>query len=67
MVKYWRKAMDLMTVIELIEDSDGTVAHEMLIEAWQYLIDSRMAWNLQGWYGRQADRLIKLGVCTFSA
>ena len=59
--------MDLETAIELIEDSDGTVAHEMLIEAWQYLIDSRMAWNLQGWYGRQADRLIKLGVCTFSA
>jgi hypothetical protein len=59
--------MDLETAIELIEDSDGTVAHEILIEAWQYLIDSRMAWNLQGWYGRQADRLIALGVCTFSA
>ena len=64
MVKEWRKAMDLQTAIELIEDSDGTVAHEMLIEAWQYLIDSGHVWELQGWYGRQAKRMIAMGVCT---
>ena len=64
MVKEWRKAMDLETAIELIEDSDGTVAHEMLIEAWQYLIDSGNVWELQGWYGRQANRMIAMGVCT---
>ena len=56
--------MDLQTAIELIEDSDGTVAHEMLIEAWQYLIDSGNVWELQGWYGRQAKRMIAMGVCT---
>lgn len=56
--------MDLETAIELIEDWEGTVAHEMVIEAWQYLIDSGHVWQLQGWYGRQAKLMIERGVCT---
>ena len=34
------------------------------IEAWQYLIDTGVAWQLQGWFGRQADFLIKNKLCT---
>ena len=33
------------------------------IAAWQYLIDTGMAWNLQGWFGREANRLIEDGHC----
>jgi len=56
--------MDTLTAIELIEDTDGTVMYELVVEAWQHLVDSGDAWRLQGWYGRQANRLIALGVVT---
>jgi hypothetical protein len=29
--------------------------------AWQYLHDTRMAYSLQGWYGRTATGLIEAG------
>ncbi len=33
-----------------------------VIEAWQYLVDSGLAWQLQGWFGRTATNLIKEGI-----
>ena len=39
-------------------------SEEQVIEAWQHLIDTGMAWKLQGWFGRNAMRLIEAGVCT---
>ena len=33
------------------------------IEAWQYLIDTGLAWQLQGFFGRQAKQLIEAGIC----
>ena len=32
--------------------------------AWQYLIDTGMAWSLQGWFGRRARYLIDTGICS---
>ena len=32
------------------------------IEAWQYLVDTGLAWQLQGWFGRTASALIEAGV-----
>ena len=37
---------------------------ETLIEAWQHLIDTGLAWTLQGAFGRMAKALIDAGVCT---
>ena len=34
--------------------------------AWQYLIDTGLAWSLQGWFGRTAKRLIDDGCCTYT-
>lgn len=33
------------------------------IEAWQHLIDTGLAWKLQGWFGRAAVVLIERGIC----
>ena len=34
-----------------------------IIEAWQYLIDTGLAFKLQGWFGRTAINLIEQGIC----
>ena len=36
---------------------------EQVIEAWQHLIDTNLAWQLQGSFGRMAKSLIEQGIC----
>lgn len=38
-------------------------SEELQIKAWQHLIDTGMAWTLQGWFGRAAAGLIEAGIC----
>ena len=33
-----------------------------LLEAWQHLVDTGMAWRMQGWFGRTAQSLIDAGL-----
>lgn len=53
----------------MICEGDFTMAgvdnptEELVIQAWQYLIDTGLAWTLQGWFGRTAQQLIKAGIC----
>ena len=35
---------------------------ERQIEAWQWLVDEKHVWKLQGWYGRTARDLINEGI-----
>ena len=37
-------------------------SEEQIIEAWQHLHDTRLAYSLQGWFGRTAQELIKNGI-----
>ena len=39
---------------------EGT--EEQVIEAWQHLHDTGLAYKLQGWFGRTAQSLIEQGV-----
>ena len=38
-------------------------SEDQLLEAWQHLIDTGLAWQLQGWFGRTAANLIESGYC----
>jgi len=54
-----------MTQYEAIGIAEGFVesdTEEQVIEAWQYLVDTGMAWTLQGWFGRTANHLIENGI-----
>jgi len=48
----------------MMEWEDGTLDKEGTIELFQYLVDSGMAWSLQGMYGRAAVQLIEAGLVT---
>ena len=39
---------------------EGT--EEEVINAWQYLVDTGLAWKLQGFFGRTAKALIEEGI-----
>ena len=48
----------------MIQWEDGTLSEEETTALFQSLIDSGLAWQLQGCYGRQAAALIEAGYCT---
>jgi hypothetical protein len=55
-----------MSNSEAINIAEGYVnaeSEEQFIAAWQQLIDTGLAWSLQGWFGRQASRMIEDGTC----
>jgi hypothetical protein len=51
--------------IDFIMDwEDGQLCPECTIAFFQYLINTGLAWSLQGMYGRMATDLIEAGYCT---
>jgi hypothetical protein len=48
----------------LIAEGDIDTDQETQIEAWQYLVDTGLAWSLQGSFGRMAQELIDQDVIT---
>lgn len=54
--------MDSYTAVGLAEGFIEAESEEQLTEAWQYLVDSGLAWSLQGSFGRTANNLIARGV-----
>ena len=54
--------MDTVAFIMAYEGGE-LESEEQLIEGFQALIDSGLAWSLQGHYGRTAAALIDAGLC----
>lgn len=51
------------TACAILEGFDGNEESTLdeQIQAWSQLIRTGMAWQLQGWYGRNANHLIQSG------
>lgn len=58
-----RPTTSLFSRIIDFEDGQGQMDEDETIEMFQDLIDTGMAWSLQGYYGRTAARLIEDGLC----
>ena len=55
--------MDNYTATGIAEGFIECEDEDTLIKAWQHLIDTGLAWTLQGWFGRRANDLIEAGIC----
>jgi hypothetical protein len=49
---------------ELAGLDEEEITDEVVLEAWQLLIDTGVVWTLQGRFGRMAASLIEQGLCT---
>jgi hypothetical protein len=58
------KEMNLYMACATIEGFDEGYGstYEDQVNAWSYLIESKYAWSLQGWYGRGANEMIRNGL-----
>ena len=54
--------LDTYTACGLAEGFIEADSEEQVIEAWQYLHDTGVAYSLQGWFGRTARHLIDSGI-----
>jgi hypothetical protein len=54
--------MDNFTAIGLAEGFLDAEEPEEVLEAWQHLVDTGLAWQLQGSFGRMAQNLINEGL-----
>lgn len=53
-------------VHEAVGIAEGYIPAETVeeeLKAWQHLIDTGICWQLQGWFGRQAQFLIENKLC----
>ncbi len=55
--------MSYPSVEKLVAFESGELEFPEVVELFQDLIDSGVAWQLQGFYGRTAQQLIDDGYC----
>ena len=60
----FEEPMDNYTAVGIAEGFIASSSGEEYLRAWQHLIDTGMAYQLQGWFRRTANALIEEGHCT---
>lgn len=53
----------MRTIGRIMAYEDGTLSEAETVDLFQHLIDSGLAWQLRGSYGRTARFLIEQGLC----
>ena len=61
------KTTQFNQVDSIIAFEQGELDQEQVVELFQYLINTGLVWQLQGFYGRTARDLIENGLCTLPA
>lgn len=57
-----------MTMVDqIIRYEQGEMTHEEVVTFFQGLVNTGLAWSLQGHYGRTAEALIEEGLVTVGA
>ena len=56
--------MKKITRYEAVGLAEGFIegTNEEVVNAWQYLVNTGLAWQLQGFFGRKAKALIEEGI-----
>ena len=54
--------MDNYLAVGIAEGFEEAKNEEQVIEAWQHLVNTGLAWQLQGKFGRTAKHLIEQGI-----
>jgi len=54
--------MDNFTAVGIAEGFIEAQSEEQVIKAWQYLHDTRLGYQLQGWFGRTLNQLLEEGI-----
>lgn len=55
--------METSRAISIAEGLKEAKTHDEWVSAWQYLINTGIVWELQGWFGRRATELIEENIC----
>lgn len=58
--------MDNFRAVNVAEGFDEPLDHAEYIAAWQHLVDTGLAWKLQGFFGRTATTMIQSGKLTYN-
>lgn len=56
--------MDVYTAVGIADGFIESDSEDQMIEAWQFLVDTGICWQLQGYFGRMASDMIEAGLLT---